>query len=153
VPFTEIGVVEKPIINWLKHLGWAYITSDKLNRDAEDPFDLPILKEAIKRLNPAIIQGDNDVDNVINHLKRVSNDISGNREFFDWIRGEKSIVLNPGEKAQIVRLIDTNPENNVFVVTNQFKFSGYENVRFDIVLMVNGIPLAMIEAKGLRRRI
>ncbi len=40
-----------------------------------------------------------------------------------------------------------NPENNTWIVTNQFKFSGHENVRFDIVLMVNGIPLVMIEAK------
>ncbi len=151
--YTEVSVVEKPIIDWLQHLGWTYVAPDKLNRDAEEPFDLPILEEAIRRLNPAVIQSDTDVDNVINHLRRVSNDINGNREFFDWIKGEKSIVLNPGEKAQVVRLIDTSPGNNVFVVTNQFKFSGYENVRFDIVLMVNGIPLAMIEAKVPTREI
>jgi len=147
VPFTEFSVVEKPIIDWLQHLGWTYVAPDKLGRDAEEPFDLLIIKEAIQRLNPAILQSDTDVDNVINHLRRISNDINGNREFFEWIKGEKSIVLNPGEKAQVIRLIDTSPENNVFVVTNQFKFSGYENVRFDVVLMVNGIPLAMIEAK------
>ena len=144
---TEFSVVEKPIIDWLQQLGWTYVAPDKLNRDAEEPFDLQILKEAIRRLNPAVIKSDTEIDNVIDHLRRVSNDISGNREFFEWIKGEKSIVLNPGEKSQVVRLIDTSPENNVFVVTNQFKFSGYENVRFDIVLMVNGIPLAMIEAK------
>jgi type I restriction enzyme R subunit len=147
VSHTEFSVVEKPIIDWLQQLGWTYVAPDKLNRDAEEPFDLQILKEAIRRLNPAVIKSDTEIDNVIDHLRRVSNDISGNREFFEWIKGEKSIVLNPGEKSQVVRLIDTSPENNVFVVTNQFKFSGYENVRFDIVLMVNGIPLAMIEAK------
>jgi type I restriction enzyme, R subunit len=153
MPYTEAGIVEKPIIDWLKQLGWTYIPHDQLSRDVEEPFDLAVLKETIQRLNPATILTDSDVDTVINHLRRVSNDINGNREFFDWIKGEKSIVLNPGEKAQVVRLIDTSSENNVFVVTNQFKFSGYENVRFDIVLMVNGIPLAMIEAKVPTREI
>lgn len=146
--YTEDRAVERPIIAWLQELGWRYVPSDGLRREIEEPFDLPTLEAATRRLNPVVIQTDEDVEQVINQLRRVSNDISGNREFFEWLKGERSIVLKQGEKAQTIRLIDPDYlENNSFVVTNQFKFSGYENVRFDIVLMVNGIPLVLIEAK------
>ncbi len=144
--YTEFSVVEKPIIAWLEGLGWKYVHSDELNRDIEDPFDLPTLKDAIRRLNPPL--EDEDVDKVASQLRRPSNDVAGNKEFLEWVKGEKSLVLEPGEKAGTIRVIDfDNPKNNTFIVTNQFKFSGYENVRFDIVLMVNGIPLVVIEAK------
>jgi type I restriction enzyme R subunit len=147
MPYTEFKVVEKPIIEWLKRLGWRFVSADELKRDLEEPFDLSILIGRIKRLNPDL-DSDEDVDKVIGQLRRASNDISGNKEFFEWLKGESSVVLKAGEKARTVKLLDfENPESNVFVVTNQFKFAGYENVKFDIVLMVNGIPLVVIEAK------
>lgn len=146
--YTEYGTVEKPIIGWLQDLGWEYISADNLKRDVEQPFILPILKQAIKSLNPHFIQSDENVDKVINQLRRCSNDIAGNRDFFEWLKGERTMIFKQGEKAQTIRLIDyDSPENNSFVVTNQFKFAGYKNVRFDVVLMVNGIPLVIIEAK------
>jgi len=154
MPYTEFSVVEKPIIEWLQGLGWNYISPDELKRDIEEPFDLPTLQQAIKKLNPEAIKTDEDVEKVVNQLRRFSNDIRGNREFFEWLKGERSLIFKPGEKAKTIRLIDFgNTENNAYVVTNQFKFSGYEDVRFDIVLMVNGLPLLVIEAKAPTREI
>jgi len=144
--YTEFSLVEKPIIEWLKKLGWKYISADDLKRDPEEPFDLPALKESIKKLNPEL--ADDDIEKVLNNLRKISNDLSGNKEFLEWVKGERSVVLKQGEKAKTIKLIHfENPENDAFVVTNQFKFAGYENVIFDIVLMVNGIPLVAIEAK------
>jgi type I restriction enzyme R subunit len=147
--YTELSTVERPIVDWLQKLGWEYVRPDHLRRDVEEPFDLVRLSEALKRLNPEIVKTDEDVEKVINQLRRPLNDITGNREFFELLKGERSLVLKPGEKAKTIKLIDfENPDNNQYVVTNQFKFAGYENVRFDIVLMVNGIPLVAIEAKA-----
>ncbi|HZY95145.1 MAG TPA: HsdR family type I site-specific deoxyribonuclease [Candidatus Bathyarchaeia archaeon] len=145
--YTEFNVVEKKVIDWLQELGWKYVSSDDLRRDIEDPFDTVSLRQALKRLNPAIVQ-DEDADKVINGLRKLSNDIGGNKEFVEWLKGERSLILKPGEKATSIKLIDAdNPHNNVFVVTNQFKFAGYQNVKPDIILMVNGIPLVNIEGK------
>lgn len=146
---TEFTTAEKPIIEMLEKLGWKYIQSSELDRDFEEPFDRKTLRECIKKLNPSITS-EEEVDRVVSSLKMVSNDISGNKEFFDWTKGEKSLILRPGEKATTIKLIDfEDVENNRFVVTNQFWFQGRELRRLDIVLLVNGIPLVDIETKSL----
>ena len=58
--------------------------------------------------------------------------------------------LGKGNKGQTVHIIDfENPENNEFLCTNQFKVSGVnQNIIPDIILFVNGLPLAVIECKS-----
>jgi type I restriction enzyme R subunit len=146
--YTEYRTVEKPIIEWLQELGWEYKPAEEIPRTLEEAFDHSTLRKALKRLNNGVLESGGDVESVIAKLERLPNDITGNKEFLEWLKGERSIVLKPGEKSKTIRLIDyENIENNTFVVTNQFKFSGYENIRFDILLMVNGIPLVTMEAK------
>ena len=147
--YTERKTVEEPIIDTLEKLGWEYVQASEFARVPEEPFDLPTLQAAISRLNPGIITTDEEVERVVSRLRMLSNDISGNREFFEWLKGERSLVLKTGEKAKTIRLVDFDDiETNRFVVTNQFRFIGYEEVRFDIVLLVNGLPLVIMEAKA-----
>lgn len=147
--YTERKTVEGPIIKMLQELDWEYVPASEFKRDFEEPFDLPTLEQAIRRLNPGVAVTDEDIEKVISRLKMLSNDISGNREFFEWLKGERSLVLKTGEKAKTIRLVDFDDiETNRFVVTNQFRFIGYEEVRFDIVLLVNGLPLVIMEAKA-----
>ena len=81
--YTEFGVAEKPIIEWLQELGWKYVPSFNLRRASEEPFEFATLTRAIKRLNPDVIESDEDVERVVSRLQRLSNDISGNKEFLD----------------------------------------------------------------------
>ena len=55
-----------------------------------------------------------------------------------------------GNVEKTVRLFDfDNPENNDFLVTNQFQLEGLKEPIFpDIVIFVNGIPLVIIECKS-----
>jgi len=59
-------------------------------------------------------------------------------------------ALNPGPRDPLVRLIDFDiPENNHFLAINQFRIDTPGAVRqfviVDIMLFVNGIPLAVVE--------
>ena len=58
--------------------------------------------------------------------------------------------LGKGRKGQTVKIIDfDNPDNNEFLCVNQFKVEGpNQNIIPDIVLFVNGLPLAVIECKS-----
>lgn len=148
VVYTESEIVEKPIIKWLSELGWTYVDPDTITRDLDNPFISNQLASAIKKLNPDLIESNNDVEKIIEKLGLLPNDIRGNKEFFDWLKNEGSISLRTGEKHQSVNIIDyEDANNNTFTVTNQYKFNGIENIRPDIMLFVNGIPLILIECK------
>ena len=58
--------------------------------------------------------------------------------------------IGKGRKGQTVKIIDFEDlENNEFLVTNQFKVHGlYENIIPDIIVFINGLPIAVIECKA-----
>ena len=146
--YAESGTVEDPIIKWLEELGWKYLKPQQIQRKFTEAFDKPILLESLLELNQDILQSENDTIRVIDRISNLSTGIRGNKEFFDWLKNEASIILRPGEMSQTIRLIDYNePENNTFTYTNQYAFHGYQNIRPDIVLFINGIPLILIECK------
>jgi type I restriction enzyme R subunit len=66
-----------------------------------------------------------------------------------WLRGEKTMPFGPHGEHVPVRLVDaTNPPHNQLVVTNQWVFqAGAVEKRFDVVFVVNGLPLVIGEAK------
>src|SRR5215212_11817123 len=75
--------------------------------------------------------------------------VRANELFAEWLRSEKSMPFGERGEHTPVHLIDfDNLSNNDYVVTNQWVYPTKEGGRrFDVVLMVNGIPLIIGEAK------
>ena len=74
--------------------------------------------------------------------------MKANEEFTEWLKGEKTLPFGANNRHVPVRLIDfENLENNSFVVTNQFRVHARETKIPDIVLLINGIPVVVGEAK------
>lgn len=75
--------------------------------------------------------------------------IRANEEFSEWIHNEKTMPFGENEGHVSVRLIDfDNIENNDLIVTTQYSFKTGPERRPDLVLLVNGIPLVIGEAKS-----
>jgi type I restriction enzyme R subunit len=72
-----------------------------------------------------------------------------NEEFAAWLLGDRSMPFGENGEHVTIRLIAfENPKQNRFVVTQQFTSrAGKTEKRADLVLLVNGIPLVVIEAK------
>ena len=65
-----------------------------------------------------------------------------------WLRGEKTMPFGPNGEHVPVRLVDATPAGNQLVVTNQWIYqAGAVEKRFDVVFVVNGLPLVIGEAK------
>ena len=63
-------------------------------------------------------------------------------------RENKRVEAQQGQITRIVRLIDfDHPEENDFLVVNQFTVHELDTKRPDIVVFVNGLPLVVIELK------
>ncbi|MEI7448641.1 MAG: type I restriction endonuclease subunit R, partial [Desulfomonile sp.] len=75
--------------------------------------------------------------------------VRANENFMSWLRGEKTMPFGPNGEHVPVRLVDFQAlENNRLTVTNQWTYqTGAVEKRFDVVFMVNGLPLVIGEAK------
>lgn len=155
----ELLKVEQPAIDQLKNLGWSYVDGRTLLPDSTDErssFKEPILEkrlsDSIKRINPWL--SEENLRKIVRDLTKTqyANLLEANQGIWNLLTQYVSVDqdLGKGRKGQTVKIIDfENIENNEFLCVNQFKVSGVnQNIIPDIVLFVNGLPLAVIECKS-----
>jgi len=139
----------------LSGTGWHYIGPKDLPRQTHEVFVEPWVRDALVRLNPEIAADPDRADEVLYKLRalvlsvRTDGLIKANEEFTAWLRGDKSMPFGQNHEHTSVRLIDFDDlDQNHFVVTPQYTFrAGPIEKRADLVLLVNGFPLVIIEAK------
>lgn len=162
----EVTESELPALEQLVAMGYQYKSQTDLNKERRDYRQVLLYKrieEAIRRLNPEL-----DEDGIHDAISQIHEDyypyslppVDTNEKIrAKLVELSKSGGLEPivvtqnlgnGPEQKVVKIIDfENPENNDFLVTNQFQLEGYKNPIFpDIVVFVNGIPLVVIECKS-----
>lgn len=135
--------------------GWKFIPAEDLPRSSSDVLVESMVRDALIRLNEEIESHPDFADQVLYRLRAIILSVQSeglvraNEMFSEWLRGEKSMPFGErGEHTQ-VRLIDFEDlSNNEYVVTHQWVYPSKDGGRrFDVVLLVNGIPLVIGEAK------
>lgn len=153
--FTEANTVEQMVLDACVSLTWRYVFAPTLPRQASDVFVESLLREALIKFNPEIASCPDRADEVIYKLRAmvllVQNDglVRSNEALAEWLQGDKTMPFGPNGEHTTVRLIDfENPANNDLVVCNQWTYQiGQLSKRFDVVLLVNGLPIVIGEAK------
>jgi type I restriction enzyme R subunit len=158
--FTEENTVENFLRDLLirgehGHIPWRFASGKELNRSKEDVLLASDVRDALLRLNPDIAKQPEHVDEVLYKLQAIivsvgsGGIVRANEEFRSWLMGERTLPFGPGGEHVDIRFIDfAEPESNDFVLAQQVAFvQGHVEVRFDLVLFVNGFPLVVIEAK------
>ncbi|MBU1130991.1 type I restriction endonuclease subunit R [Patescibacteria group bacterium] len=158
---NEDTLTEQPVIEWLKEMGYDYefgpdLAPGQVLSEREDFREVVLtgrLKRSIRRLNPDLPEA--TIDDVVRAITRVEhpNLEIANKEVFKLLtEGVKIGVRDEAgeERGRLVKVFDfENPQNNEFLVVNQFAIQGLEKVRRpDVVVFVNGIPLAIFELKN-----
>ena len=139
----------------LKPAKWIFIAPDKVPRQPGEVMVEAWVRAALVALNPEIAAQPDRADEVIYALRAILLAVGGdglvraNENFTQWLRGEKTMPFGPTGEHVTVRLIDFNdPARNRLTVTNQWTHqSGSIAKRFDVVFLVNGLPLVIGEAK------
>jgi type I restriction enzyme, R subunit len=157
---------EKPAILQLQSMGYEYKNQAELNKERRDYREILLydrLESAIRKINPEL-----DEDGVYDAISQINETnfpytldvMDTNERVRAKIIGlSRSGGLEPitvtqnlgeGNVEKTVRLFDfENPENNDFLVTNQFQLEGLKLPIYpDIVIFVNGIPIVIIECKS-----
>ncbi len=155
-------VREDPPAGWGGSLGeefkpsrWTYVTAMALPRQPGEVMVEQWVRDALIALNPEIAEQPDRADEVIYALRAILLSVQGdglvraNENFMAWLRGEKTMPFGPNGQHVAVRLVDfTQPAKNRLTVTNQWTYqTGSVVKRFDVVFLVNGLPLVIGEAK------
>ena len=136
-------------------LGWHYLGPQHLVRQVHEVLVEDHVREALIRLNPEIGAQPDRADDVLYRLRailmgvRTDGLVKANEEFAAWLAAERSMPFGADGEHVTVRLVDLEDvERNQYVVSTQYIVrSGANERRADLVLLVNGLPLVVIEAK------
>lgn len=149
--FTEDAYEQTLIALFRDELGYAYECGYEVERDYREPFYRADLLVSMRRLNPSL-----PADAMEQGIKQITNISIGtleqnNEQFTLWMQNglEVGYLQDGEERTTLMRLIDyERPERNLFKVVNQWRVEEYKNKRCDMVVMVNGLPLVVVELKS-----
>lgn len=148
--YTEADY-EKAVIELFQEMGYRYVYAQDIERDFHSPLYEEELTSAFYRLNREM--PDDAIAEAINKIKNIENGelVQKNAVFMDYLQHgvEVRYFVKGEERSGIVYLVDyKNPDNNSFVVANQWTFIESSTKRPDVLLFLNGIPVVLVELKS-----
>lgn len=148
--FTEQNYEYAIIELFSQHLGYTHACGYDTKHDYKSPFYDEQLFNSLKQINNLPISAINEA---IQKLQNITNGnlVEKNKIFMDFL--QNGITVNYYENGEqltsIVYLIDyDNINNNSFIIANQWTFIEYSEKRPDIIIFINGLPLAIAELKS-----
>ena len=143
---------EKSLIELFQNdLEYEYVYGPDIERDFYNPFYEDVLIESLYRINHGAT---NDaIQDALFKLKNFENGelVKKNVIFMDYLQNGIPVryFVDGEERSSIVYLVDyKNPENNSFIVANQWTFIENSNKRPDLILFLNGLPIVLMELKS-----
>ena len=158
---SEHKTVQARILEYAQGIGWTFVPRDEAeqrrgfdpdtsstdrNRDASLYFD-DLLYAKVREFNPLYAEQQGALLNQFHHLHT---NIYGNREFVDYLRNRGKFFDQEENRERDLILIDyDDPTRNVFEVTEEWAFNNaHYGTREDVVFLINGIPVLVIECKN-----
>ena len=152
--------IEKATLEWLANLGYTVlhgpdITPDTSNAERSTYKEVVLtrrLRDAVARLNPTIPTEAQEeaIRKMLNpdNTSLVQNNRTLHQMLVDGIEIEyrQTDGMIRGDRVQFIDFAE--PENNDWLAVNQFTLVEKSEKRPDIILFINGIPLAVIELKN-----
>ena len=152
--------IEEAALEWFAELGYAVehgpdIAPDTPNAERSTYKEVVLtrrLQEAVARLNPTI-----PADAQQDAIRKVLNPdspalVQNNRAFHQMLVDGVEVEYRQADetiRGDRVQLIDFDtPENNDWLAVNQFTVVETSERRSDIVMFINGFPLAILELKN-----
>jgi type I restriction enzyme, R subunit len=152
--------VETPAIEWLVKLGYVHLSGSQVSVQQRHlaPVLEGILKPRLLVLNPWLAHAPGGVDAALIELRKRVNDelLPANKAFWEQVVHRSDIqVKDVGGRPRSVRFYATAVAHNDFHVVDQYVGRNADDDVFrpDLLLFVNGLPMAIIECKASHHRL
>jgi len=143
---------ERAIIELFEHEGYKYLNGDEIHRTTDETLLLDDLRDFISTRYVAENLSATELQTIINKLSLISSAplYAGNREAFFLVNEGFDLTRDDTSKVALhIEYIDFDaPDKNIFKVVSQFSVQGDRLRRPDLLIFVNGIPIAICEFKS-----
>lgn len=148
----ERSTVQAPLIRYATEVGWQYISPDELEPRRGGTGGMivrDVFVAQLQKLNPRVVDHLRAAE-VLKSLERVPPNIEGNLQAWEYLKGLRSVFVEMEKRERNIRLLDpADWQANVFQVTDEFTFTnGTYTIRPDVVFLVNGLPVLLVETKA-----
>ncbi len=165
---TEHKTVQSRILAYAQEIGWCNVP--RAEAEKRRGFDLDgatpeerarpaslyfgdLLHAQVRAFNPKYKEAEGAL---VGEFQRLNADIAGNRDFLVYLRNQGKFFCAEENRELDLQLIDyddlTRPREqwrNVYEVTEEFYVhNGRHGTREDVVFLINGIPVLVIECKN-----
>lgn len=157
----EHKTVQARILTYAQEIGWSYVSRSEAEarrgfvsngkpqeraRTASLYFD-DLLYAKVREFNPQYTEAEGAL---IGDFRRLRPTIYGNRDFLSYLRNSGKFFCVSEKRELDLHLIDyETPARNVYEVTEEFYWrNGHYGVREDVVFLINGMPVLVIECKN-----
>ncbi len=159
---TELKSVQTHILKYAQDIGWTFVSQSEaeksrgFDRTGASPRDkarnasrffTDTLFQKVKEFNPKF---KDTKEELLRKLNLPLPTIAGNRDFLQHLQGEKTFFSKEENREFNLILIKYDePDKNVYEVTEEYYlFNGQNANEEDLVFLINGIPVLVIECKN-----
>ena len=159
---TEHKTVQARILRYAQEIGWIFVPRKEAERRRGfDPvgampeerarkgslFFGDLLHAQVRAFNPKYKEAEGAL---VGEFQRLHADIYGNRDFLNVLRNQHKFFCAEDSRELDLKIIDyVDPAKNICEVTEEFYFhNSHFGNREDIVFLINGIPVLVIECKN-----
>lgn len=164
----EHKTVQGRLLAYAQEIGWVFVprTEAEARRGFDPGAATPeerartstlyfgeLLHTQVRAFNPKYKEAEGAL---VGEFQRIKNDIAGNRDFLTYLRNQGTFFYAEESRELDLALIDygdlTRPREkwrNVYEVTEEFYVhNGRYGTREDVVFLINGIPVLVVECKN-----
>jgi type I restriction enzyme R subunit len=159
----EHKTVQARILAYAEAIGWTLVSREEAERrrgvermkdeagrmKGGSLFFDDLLDAKVREFNPRYAEAEG-IPHARERFRHLHTDIYGNREFVEHLRN-RGKFFDPEEKRErdLILIDYEDPARNVYEVTEEWAFhNGHYGTREDVVFLINGIPVLVIECKN-----
>ena len=153
---AERAAVQNPMLKYADEIGWKSVSrleAAQKRGDNTGLYFIDVLKAQLLKLNRGVLDA-SLCGEIVRQLNLLRPTVEGNQDALSWLRCEESVFVPDEDRYRNVTLIDYDtPDNNLFHVTDEWTQQGVvHRNRADVVFLINGIPVAVVETKSANKR-
>lgn len=149
--FSEANYENAIIDLFQSNMGYDYVYGPDIDRNFSSPLYDDVLEESLRRLNPKAPY--DAIQDALLKLRNFENGelVQKNAVFMDYLQNGVPVRYTEKgeERSTIVYLADyENTAKNSFIIANQWTIVENAEKRPDVIIFMNGLPVAVFELKS-----